>query len=151
MRKLAAWAAMIVVALLLVPVIAVMAFAQDAVVITPASPWDDFWRQIQAPLAAFAMAVLTAFGTVVTFYARRWFGDGAALAANQSYKIAMEAAAGWLAAKLLTGREMDDALLSEATDYITGSYPEVSKIEPNLFTVGEDILAAFGRLKGAKG
>jgi len=122
------------------------AAAQEVIAATvEPSPWAAFWAAIHAPLVVFATAVLTALGGIVSYYARRFLGERAALAVNESYRIAMEAAAGWLRGRL-NGRTLDDRMLDEAVDYVTVSYPEVPKIEPNTRVIGEDIMAAFGRL-----
>ena len=137
--------AMIAIAFVAAPLVA-PAFAQEAVTFSPdLSPWVAFWAALQAPLVVFATAVLTALGGIVSYYARRFLGERAALAVNESYRIAMEAAAGWLRGRL-NGRPLDDRMLDEAIDYVTTSYPEVPRIEPDTKVVGEDIMAAFGRL-----
>ncbi len=138
-------AVLIAVAFITAPLVA-PAFAQEVVTMPPdLSPWVAFWAALQAPLVVFATAVLTALGGIVSYYARRFLGERAALAINESYRIAMEAAAGWLRGRL-DGRPLDDRMLDEAIDYVTTSYPEVPRIEPDARVVGEDIMAAFGRL-----
>lgn len=122
-----------------------VAFAEDAVVITESSPWTDFWAALQAPLLAFATAVLGALGIAITGVVRRKFGAEAALAFNRTYEIAMTAAAGWLKARL-QGRALDDKMLDEAVEYVLSSYPEVRDIEPRAKVIADDILAALGRL-----
>jgi hypothetical protein len=138
-------AAAFAVACLTTPLVVDPAAAQDVALPASASPWAAFWAALQAPLVVFATAVLTALGGIVSYYARRFLGERAALAVNESYRIAMEAAAGWLRGRL-NGRTLDDRMLEEAIDYVTQSYPEVERTEPDRNVVGEDIMAAFGRL-----
>lgn len=139
-------AAAVAVACLSAPLVVDPAAAQDVSGATvAASPWADFWAALQAPLVVFATAVLTALGGIVSYYARRFLGERAALAVNESYRIAMEAAAGWLRGRL-NGKQLDDFMLDEAINYVTQSYPEVERTEPDRNVIGEDIMAAFGRL-----
>jgi hypothetical protein len=149
MRKLAAFAAAAMIAAVFIglPILAIAAFAQDVIIAPTPSPWASFWAAIQAPLLAFVTAVLGALGVAIAGVVRKKFGAEAELAFNQVYRIAMDAAAGWLAARIAEGRVIDDALVNEAVDYATRSYPEVQTIEPRLANIAEDILAAFGRLK----
>ena len=106
------------------------------------------------PTAVFVKLVLGALGLVVTFYARRWFGDRGMLVANEIYKIGVDQAAGWLKARMEAGGvtmaavvdSPQSSLVAEATDYLRRSYPETAAIEPSTVKMGADIVAALGKL-----
>lgn len=143
MRKLAAWAAMIVVAILLVPVFVVAAFAQDAVVVTDASPWPAFWQMLWPPLATFLMAVLGLLGAIVSYYAKKIGGSKAEVIANSAYQILLDQAAGWLLEERKNGA---DVTIDDAVEYLRKSYPEVKDHEPSGAMLGSDIIGAVGRM-----
>lgn len=146
MRITAIGGATLVVVLALIGI----AFAQDAGTVVPASPWADFWADVQAPLAVFATAVLTALGSIVAYYARRFLGERSALAVNEIYRMAVDAGGGWMMAKIGAGAvppSVEDRVLADAIEYVRKSYPDTKDIEPNGRNLANDILAAFGRLK----
>jgi hypothetical protein len=156
MHKLAAFAAVATIAAAYVTIAPLViapefAFAQEVAVV-PASPWAEFWAALQAPLLAFATAVLSALGLIVSYYAKCFLGERAALAVNTTYQMAVDQAAGWLAAKLgqgSAGMAVDPAspVVAEAIRYVRESYPEVNAIEPVGTILAKDVIAAFGRLK----
>ena len=158
MRKLAALAAAAAF-LFAAPVVMFIlsvdfAQAQDAVAAVEPGPWDQFWVQVQAPLAAFALAVLGALGSVVSYYAKQLLGANASKAVTAVWQMGTDAAAGymktWLAnhpdevGKPLT---LDSLPVKAATEFFKASFPKaVAAVEPTDHEIGSDILASFGRM-----
>jgi hypothetical protein len=156
------------------------AAAPDAaaqLVVADVSWWQTLWAQIQAPLIALAMAVVSALGVVITTQVKSFLGERAAQAVNAVYQQMADAGAGWLIAqlhsvaepvvvsvpssspvgsasavptgKVIVSKPAAREAVNAAVDYAKKSYPEVvKKLGTGDAELGKDILAAAGKILG---
>lgn len=116
-----------------------------------AGPWNQFWLQLQPALLTFALAVLGALGTVVTYFASKLGSAQATKAITSVYMTGVEAAAGWLQHKLAESGDpaaksvsVDSPEVASAIAYFRTSFP-ADKVQPPDSELARDIVAIFAK------